>query len=92
VKTSKIGILTLNFVLGMLPSAIAQTAPELAAHAAVPYPTAAALKPIDRGEFSGQSATTPISVTIALSLPKLNEAENLMNCFTLRGIRSFTSF
>lgn len=38
---------------------------------------AAAPKPIDRGVLHGTDETTPISVTLTLALPALNEAENL---------------
>jgi kumamolisin len=79
VRTSKTGFLMLFLVLGMLPSTMAQTAAVVtAAHAALPYPNAATPRAIDLGALKAQSGTTPISVTIALRLPKLNEAENLL--------------
>lgn len=90
-KTSKIGILTLIFVLGMLPSAMAQTAPG-EGHVAVPYPTAETPKAIDHGELSAQLGTTPISVIIALKLTKLNEAEGLMKSLHTPGDPQFHQF
>jgi len=48
------------------------------AQAGVPYPVAGATRAVDLGPLSAQSGTKPISVTIALSLPKLNEAESLL--------------
>jgi hypothetical protein len=67
--TSKTGFLLLLLVLGALPTAMAQTA----ANVGLPYPTAATPKAIDRGALEEQSGTTPVSVTVALRLPELDE-------------------
>jgi subtilase family serine protease len=59
-------------------AAMAVLAWPVLAHAGVPYPDATTPKAIDLGPLSAQSGTTPISVTIALSLPNLNDAETLL--------------
>jgi kumamolisin len=87
-RTSRIGFLMLFLVLGVLPSAMAQTA----AHAALPYPDAATPTAIDLGELKAQSATTPISITIALRLAKLNEAEDLLKALHTPGDPQFHQF
>jgi len=96
VKTSKSGFLILFLVLGILvtvPSAIAQTAAVVKAeHEAVPFPNATTPKAIDRGALKEQLGTTPISVTIALRLPKLNEAENLLKSLHTPGDPQFHKF
>ena len=78
----------LFLVLGVLPSAMAQTA----AHAALPYPDAATPKAIDLGELKAPSGTTPISVTIALRLANLNEAEDLLKALHTPGDPQFHQF
>jgi subtilase family serine protease len=93
VKTSKTGFLMLVLVLGMLSSAMAQIAAvETQAHDALPYPDAATPKGIDLGALKVQSGTTPISVTIALRLPQLNEAENLLKSLNTPGDPQFHQF
>ncbi|MGA9391791.1 MAG: S53 family peptidase [Candidatus Sulfotelmatobacter sp.] len=87
-RTSRIRFLMLFLVLGVLPSALAQTA----AHAALPYPNATTPKAIDHGELKAQSGTTPISITIAVRLPKLNEAENLLKALHTPGDPQFHQF
>jgi len=77
----------------MLSSAMAQIAAvETPAHVALPYPDAATPKAIDRGALKAQSGTTPISVTIALRLPQLNEAEKLLNSLHTPGDAQFHKF
>jgi kumamolisin len=63
-----------------------------AARAAVPYPDAATPKAIDLGALEAQSATTPISVTVALRLPELNKAENLLKSLHTPGDPQFHQF
>ena len=85
-RTAKTGFLTFFLVLGMLPSAMAQTeAP------ALPYPNAATPAAIDRGGFT-ESDTTPISITIALSLPDLPAAESLLKSLYTPGDPQFHQF
>jgi subtilase family serine protease len=83
----------LLLALGMLPGAMAQTAAvATAARAALPYPSAATPKAIDQGELKLQSGATPISVTVALSLPELNKAEGLMKSLYTPGDPQFHQF
>jgi len=88
VKASKFGSLMLVVVLGALSSAVAQTA----AHNALPYPDATTPKAVDLGELRAQSETTPISVTVALRLPKLDEAEGLLKALHTPGDPQFHHF
>jgi subtilase family serine protease len=83
----------LILLLGMLPSAMAQTAAEAPAeHPGVPFPTAATPKATDLGELSTQAGATPISVTVALSLPNLDEAESLLNSLNTPGDPQYQQF
>jgi kumamolisin len=93
VRISKTGLLMVLLVSGMLPSAMAQTRGVVAEnHAGVPYPTKATPKAIDRGALRTQSNTTPISVTIVLSLPQLSEAENLLDALHTPGDAKYHQF
>ncbi len=92
-NTSKIGILLLILAVGLVPCALAQTKTEaLANHSAVPYPTADTPKAIDRGELSAQPGAAPISVTVALSLRNLSEAEDLMKAVATPGSPQYHQF
>jgi kumamolisin len=88
-RTSKVALLTLLFVLGMLPSAKAQTSNE---RNALPFPTAETPRPIDRGALSAESSATPMSVTIALRLRDVDEAENLLQALHTPGDPQFHKF
>jgi len=57
----------------------------LSANAAVP-------NAIDRGPLDARSATTPFSVTVALALPKLNDAEKLQQSIYTPGDPQFHQF
>jgi subtilase family serine protease len=48
------------------------------AYAGVPYPNSATPKAVDLGALSEQAGATPVSITIALRLPNLGDAENLL--------------
>lgn len=83
----------LFLALGMLPNAVAQTSAEVTGQlAGVPYPNAATPKAVDLGALKLLSGTTPISVTIALSLPRLTEAENLLKSLNTPGDPQFHQF
>lgn len=83
----------LFLVLAMLLSAMAETAAaQTAAHPGLPYPNAATPKAIDRGALKALSGATPLSVTVALSLPNLNEAEELLNSLHTPGDAQFHKF
>jgi subtilase family serine protease len=48
------------------------------AYAGVPYPNATTPQAVDLGALREQAGTTPISITIALRLPNLSDAEKLL--------------
>lgn len=79
-------LLAVFLVLGAFPSAMAQTEPT-----AVPYPSASTPAAIDRGEFT-ESDTTPISVTLTLSLTDRNAAESLLKSLNTPGDPLFHQF
>lgn len=62
--TPKTELLLLLLVLGMVSSAVAQTAPRTA----MPFPTVGMPKAIDHGALAAQPGAAPISVTIVLGL------------------------
>jgi kumamolisin len=78
----------LLLALGVLPSVMVP-AP---AHAGVPYPRIDTPRAIDLGELKAQSGTTPMSVTIALALPELSQAENLLISLNTPGDPQFHQF
>ena len=69
--------------LGLLAGAAAQ---------AVPVPSAQTPEAIDLGALTGLSAKTAISVTIALRLPNLAAAENLLQAVSKPGSPQFHQF
>ncbi len=71
--------------LGAVPCAMAQ-------YAALPYPNAATPKPIDLGETKSLSGASPISVTIALALPDIGQAESLLKSLNTPGDPQFHKF
>jgi kumamolisin len=62
------------------------------ARAGLPYPHAGTPNAIDRGPLSTQATTTPISVTVALRLPNLAAAENLLIAVTTPGNPQYHQF
>jgi len=89
----KTGILTMFLVLGMLANAGPQTASAATApDAALPYPTPATPNAVDLGSLTAQSGATPISITIALRLRQLNEAEKLLQSLSTPGNPQFHQF
>ena len=92
-RSSNFGFPMLFLVLGVVPSATAQTAAVVTAgQTGVPYSNAATPKEIDLGTLEAQSGTTPISVTIALRLTGLNDAENLLESLHTPGDPQFHQF
>jgi kumamolisin len=81
----KPGFLMFSLVLGMFSNTMAQTT-----HTALPYPTEKTPIAIDRGPLTAD--TTPLSITIALSLRHLNEAESLFNALHTPGDPQFHQF
>ena len=86
-RMAKTAFMLLFLALGMVPSALAQTE-----GAALPYPRAGTPRPIDRGEFTAESETTRVSVTLALGLPDLKAAESLMKSLYAPGDAQFHRF
>jgi len=86
-RTWQSGFVTSFLALGLLSGAMAQTT-----HTAVPYPTKETPKAIDRGALTADSGTRPLSVTIALKLRDLNEAENLLKALHTPGDPQFHRF
>jgi kumamolisin len=62
------------------------------AHAEVPFPDPAMSTAIDRGELRALSGATSMSITLALRLPKLDEAENLLKSLHTLGDPQFHRF
>jgi kumamolisin len=81
-------LLACLLAVGVLPSAMADTA----ARTAVPYPSAQTPKAVDQGALGELSASTPISVTIALRLPDLDAAEALLASLNAPGNPQYHQF
>jgi len=88
VRTPKAVLPILLLILAALPCATAQTSP----NAGMPFPGAATPQAIDRGEFALPSDTAPISVTLALALPNVDEAESLLRSLNTPGDPQFHEF
>jgi kumamolisin len=84
-KTCKLGFLMFFLVLGLLSSALAQ-----AMHTALPFPTEKTPQAIDRGALTED--TTPLSITIALRLRDLDDAEKLLIALHTPGDPQFHQF
>jgi kumamolisin len=84
-KVSK-RLLSSLLALGTLSSALAATP------AALPYPTAQTPQAVDVGELAVQSANTPISVTVALSLRNIDTAEKLLQSVSTPGSAQYHQF
>src|SRR5215469_15162489 len=87
-RTSRTGFLMVFLVLVVLPTTKAQTS----RCDALPYPTADTPNAIDRGALTAEAGTTPISVTVFLSLPAVSEAENLLKSLSTPGDPQFHHF
>lgn len=80
--------LRMGFLLSCVASAALAGA---AAHAGVPYAGAGTPAAVDRGELASQDAT-PLSVTIALHMPDLAEAESLLQSLSTKGDPQYHQF
>jgi subtilase family serine protease len=58
----------------------------------VPYPTRATAQAIDLGALRELQGSTPISITVALSLPNLSEAEDLLKSVNTPGDPQYHQF
>lgn len=83
-RIQKPGLFSLFFVLATVSSAMGQTA--------LPYPRAGTPKATDLGALNDVEGTKPMSVTIALHLRDLNEAESLMKSLYTPGDPQFHKF
>jgi len=93
VKTVKTAVLLLILALVLVPSAMAQTAAEAQGRTAVPYPTAETPRAVDLGAMTAQPGkAAPMSVTVALSLRNLSEAEELMKEVATPGTAQYHKF
>ena len=86
-RTWRAGLLTFFLVLGSFSGAMAETT-----QIALPYPTEKTPQAIDRGALTAESGTTPLSITIALRLRDLSEAENLLKALHTPGDPQFHQF
>lgn len=92
-NTVKSGVLLLILALVMLPSAMAQTNAEApAGHPGVPYPSKATPQAVDLGAMTAQRDKSPMSVTVALSLRNLSEAEDLVRSLSTPGAAQYHQF
>jgi kumamolisin len=87
-RNSRTGFLISLLAIVSLSTALAETA----ALAAVPYPSASTPKAVDRGALAVLAKATPISVTIALRLPALGDAEALLKAISTPGDAQFHQF
>jgi len=62
------------------------------AFAGVPYPDAATPRAVDLGPLSAHAAAAPLSVTVALSLQNLSDAETLLKSLNTPGDPQFRHF
>jgi len=93
VKMNKSVVLFLILALAVIPSAMAQTRADSAAvHTAVPYPTTDTPKATDRGALAAQRDVTAMSITVALPLRNLSEAENLLRSVSTPGDPQYHKF
>src|SRR5271168_2530419 len=84
----KARLLTCLLALGVLPSAMADTA----ARAASPYPSAQTPKAVDQGALQELSASESISVTVALRLSDVDAAESLLASLSTPGNPQYHQF
>jgi len=87
-KAPKTGLLILLLAVGMSGSGIANTVE----HVASPYPTAATPKAIDQGALATQPTTASISITLALKLRHLSQADELLKALHTPGDPQFHHF
>lgn len=90
-STFKSAFLTLLLVMALLTSAVAQLS-ERSEHAGLPYPNARTPKATDLGELTAKAGATPITVTIALSMRNLAQAEALLSSINTPGDAQYHHF
>ncbi len=84
---------TFDFSRSLTAISLALSAAALAAaQTAAPFPDRDTPKPVDRGALVLHAPSTPISVTVALSLPALNDAEKLVESLNTPGDPQYHRF
>jgi subtilase family serine protease len=77
----------------MVPSAMAQTSAEAHGQTGVPFPSAETPRAVDLGAMTAQrGGAVPMSITVALSLRNLSEAEELMRAVATPGNPQYRQF
>jgi kumamolisin len=84
-RTWKPRFLMFFLILGLFSVAVAETT-----HTALPYPSEKTPQAIDRGALTADTA--PLSITIALRLRDLDQAENLLKALHTPGDPQFHQF
>jgi subtilase family serine protease len=83
---------SLLLAMGLLSLVAAQHSASLLVQTGVPYPDGSSPKAVDLGPLVTRAGSTPISVTVALELRSLNEAESLMTSLHTPGNSQFHHF
>jgi subtilase family serine protease len=91
-KTPTTGLVTFLLLIGLLPSSTAQTSPLKVSQSGPSRFVESASQVIDHGPLTAESPDTPISVTIALGLSNLDEAENLQQSIYTPGNAEYHQF
>jgi len=87
---ARIAVLLLILALGIAPCAVAQGRGD--GRAALPLPSRSTPHAIDRGRLSAQPDVKPITVTVALSLRNVDEAETLVTAMHTEGTPQYRQF
>ena len=91
-RIPKITFLSSLLVLGLVLSANAQNSDAASMHRGLPYPTSETPKATDRGELAAKAGSAPITVTLALSLHNLAQAEALLTSINTSGDAQYHHF
>jgi kumamolisin len=87
VRTSKTVLMVVVLVFAVVSSVMAQSEKK-----ALPYPHRHTPKAVDIGSLKAQAGTEPLSVTLALHMPVLNEAEQLLTALHTPGNPQYHQF
>src|ERR1700722_10427818 len=83
----------MNKLFGALVSTIALAGlMSSRAHAGVPYPDAKMPSPVDLGALDALAGAAPLSFTVALRLPNIDEAESLVKSIDTPGDPQYDKF
>lgn len=81
-----------GFLMFVLVFVLSSSVAKTSTHRALPYPTEKTPQAVDRGSLAAESGTTPLSITIALRLRDLNQAEDLLKALHTPGDPQFHHF